>query len=369
MPRKAKVFISCGQRGAEEHVAKALRKWFMAKKQGFDAYVACEAQSLDDVMTISRELESADYFVFIDLRREALLALEDVESAEFKGYRGSLFVHQEASLAHHHGIGEKVIDQQQRGLEREGFVRYVLLNPEPFDAADPREILRIVKRLVKDRKEKWSPTFSRHLAASMPEKPAESLYSDHLTGTGWVRRYIWPVHIHNRRSDRTALNVTATLQGIHKGDEPLSCQDNTWLTWWGHHHRYSMVIPPNQERAFDALSIDVTDPTRVYLNSLFDITSLTSGDVSRVRQPVIEGPGVYGLSYRLDAIGFPPLEFDVQLHLCADWGDTRAIITSDDEQETPLLPAVHLAADVNAYEASTVAASRPVPPGSGIGGG
>jgi hypothetical protein len=115
-----RVFISCGQRPpAEREVAERIRA-LLEDEFHLSAYLAFRIQSLDDVMTITRELKSSDYFLFIDFLRRPERS-EDLPV--------SLFTHQELALAHHLGFKD-IIALQQEGAPLEGFLRYVLSNPE-----------------------------------------------------------------------------------------------------------------------------------------------------------------------------------------------------------------------------------------------
>jgi hypothetical protein len=84
---------------------------------------------------------SWDYFVFINFKRL------------------SVFTHQEFALARHLGFGDNIIILQEKDAKLEGFLRYVLGNPKPFDGTD--ELLDKVCQLAKAKG--WSPTYSRNL--------------------------------------------------------------------------------------------------------------------------------------------------------------------------------------------------------------
>jgi hypothetical protein len=322
----AKVFISCGQResGDERRVAAELQRWFKEEKR-FEAYAAYRVQSLDDAMTILGELETSDYFVFIDFRRECLLDLGcgDGETPQFRGFRGSVFSHQELALAHHLGFEHNVILLRHRDVIQEGFLAYIQGNPETFDTAD--EAICKVKHQVGEKN--WSPAFSRHLVAVLGDKPGAPIwYGDHTTGGKPRQLYVWGVTIRNLRHDRSALNVTATLKAFSRIDtnQSIASPDNTWLKWAGHHRTYSMVIPPRDERSFDAFAADAGHPDRLLLNSLLDIVEPDPDTAGFSRRPLTSDAGTYRLRYRIDSIGFPALEFEIELTLRAAWGETNA---------------------------------------------
>jgi cobalamin biosynthesis protein CbiG len=90
--RKARVFISCGQRKNTDEVEIAEKIRELLELKGFDPYVAVREQTLRGLKeNIFKQLSSSEYFLFIDFKRE-----------QFKGesvYRGSLFSHQELAVA------------------------------------------------------------------------------------------------------------------------------------------------------------------------------------------------------------------------------------------------------------------------------
>jgi hypothetical protein len=64
-----KVFISCGMHLNEERQAvEAIRRLLTAKFNLPPPYVAVNVQSLGDIMNITKELRSSDYYLFIDFK-------------------------------------------------------------------------------------------------------------------------------------------------------------------------------------------------------------------------------------------------------------------------------------------------------------
>ncbi len=121
--RKARVFISCGQRSdREKSIGIAVEKYF--RDRGFDAYFAERVHSPEGLTEhIFRFLQSSEYFVFIDFKRDAL---------DSSSFRGSLFVNQEIAVATFlklQGLGF-----MERGLRREGVLDYQIWNPIEFEA-------------------------------------------------------------------------------------------------------------------------------------------------------------------------------------------------------------------------------------------
>src|SRR5882762_6166378 len=116
-----KVFISCGQRGAERRTAQAVAA-VLRDEFGLTSYLAFEVQSLADIMTIIKELRSADYYIFIDFLRRAKKPGD---------LPVSLFTHQELAVAYLLDF-DQIIAFQQSGTRLEVFLRYMLAKPASF---------------------------------------------------------------------------------------------------------------------------------------------------------------------------------------------------------------------------------------------
>lgn len=88
---KAQIFLSCVQDSEERPIAQAIKERIEHPDHGlgFDCFVASEQQDLTGLREIVfRYLEEADYFVFIDFRREELKK----DKAGMGIHRGSLTV-------------------------------------------------------------------------------------------------------------------------------------------------------------------------------------------------------------------------------------------------------------------------------------
>jgi hypothetical protein len=92
-----KVFISCGQAEVDEKEAAAKVSELLKREFNLDTYLAIHVQSLDDIMMITEQLRSCDYFLFVDFKRL------------------SVFTHQELALAHHLGFCGEIIALRQSG--------------------------------------------------------------------------------------------------------------------------------------------------------------------------------------------------------------------------------------------------------------
>jgi hypothetical protein len=284
MSHKALVFLSCGQRDGERELARCIQQ--KIKELGFDCYNADSWQGFDDVMSITEYLSKADYYLFIDFKREGGIPI-------------SVFAHQEFALARAWGITE-MLAFREKGLSchTTGMVSYVLAHPIEFDREN---LVALVKKKIEEKG--WKPEYSRNLVASRLERTAPVCYTDHH-GTNCEK--IWQVVIENKRSDRAALNTIAILDKIEgegiTEEEPLR-PDTTFLKWAEQRQTYQRTILPGCSARVDAFALRVNEDG-VFLHSDRDVYP---------REPVISSPGKYILTYLLYADSFPPVRFKVKV--------------------------------------------------------
>lgn len=306
---RSKVFISCGQTTPKEkEVSSKIRDWLVDK--GYHAYVAIQTQSIQDLNTsIISNLTSADYYVFVDFRREKI-------SDHPEEYRGSLFTNQELAIAHFIGF-ERALFFRQSKMRLEGMARYILSNAMEFDEVD--EALALVQQEFdkREQSDNWSPHYSRHLVPAAIEPVGRPLsYKDH---SGTYRQYIWHAYIDNRTFERVVSSTVASLKFIGYRSKLYPSQDDSYLKWAGQHECYQRTIPPGETAAFDAFAIEAQPPyDTVYLHSTHDF---------QPRQSLgLDMPGRYTLHYQVLALNFPVLEFRVRLNLTGAIATTSAKI-------------------------------------------
>jgi len=135
--RKARVFISCGQRTEKEkQIGRSVEAYF--KGRGFETYFA-ELVHSSEALTenIFRFLAESEYFIFIDFRRDGLAN---------GNFRGSLFVNQEIAIATFlkiNGLGFI-----EKDVAREGILQYQIYNAIIF--SDEEDILSKLGELTTD---------------------------------------------------------------------------------------------------------------------------------------------------------------------------------------------------------------------------
>jgi hypothetical protein len=263
---------SLEERNAALRVKELLEKEFSLKP-----YVAITVQSLDDIMTITRELRRSDYYLFIDFKRH------------------STFTHQELALAHHLNFGSQIIALRQkgRGARRpQGFLRYVLSNPASFDSVD--DLLAQVKSLV--RAKGWRHDYSRNLVIDASLETSDEVdYGDH---TGLAHHKSWRTRIWNKRPDVAAFGTICILHSIlDPSGNSSRCTDRAHLKWAA--HGYECDVLPEDSEAIDVFAVR-RDRRGLFLLSALDVFP---------REPVVTDDGDYELTYRVFARDFPLVEF------------------------------------------------------------
>lgn len=278
-----KVFVSCGQAHSERTAAAAVGQ-VLRDEFALTPYIAVGVQSLGDIMAITSELRSSDYYLFIDFARPD------------SHVPVSLFTHQELALAHHLGFREQVIALKQRGTPLEGFLKYVQANAEEFHTVD--DLVAAVRRLVQANG--WHPTYSRNLVATSIQS-VTCAYGDH---TGSALENVWQVRIENRRPDVAAVSAVCILDSIRDSSGvEVACMDRASLKWAGQ-IGYERTILPCDFGLVDVLAIRAKR-SGIFLHSSRDTP----------RDPIVEPDGDYLLRFKVFAREFPLLEFEVLVHL------------------------------------------------------
>lgn len=288
MSHKALIFLSCGQRHGERELAKQIEK-MLTDDLKFDCYNADSRQGFDDVMSITDHLARADYFLFIDFKRDVK---RDYEAPI------SVFAHQEFALARAWQITE-MLAFQEKGLKSCGMLGYVLAHPIVFD--DRQKLVEMVKKEVK--KKKWKCEYSRNLVPErlIPPHDKPVPYADHH---GEYCERIWKVRVENRRTDRATLNTIAILDRVKNLDsDKVYHPDRTYLKW-AEQQDYQRTIFPKDCAEIDAFALR-KNQKGVFLHSASDVFP---------RCPILENVGKYRLVYFLYADTFSPVHFGIEIN-------------------------------------------------------
>lgn len=287
-------------------MASNIARWF--SDEGFEPYVAIESQSIQDLNAgIIGNLKAADYYVFVDFRREQVRTSTD----GIPVYRGSLFTQQELAIAYVLGF-EQCVFLRQSGVLLEGIGQYILSNAASFE--ESTQALPVLQEHV--RKRGWAKHYSRHLRIEKLRWSKDSIrYGDH---TGANSQRVLFGEIHNRRLDVGALDVVVRLVNVKPEPSGRDCQpvDRSNLKWAGH-PAYSCIIRPGD---YEEVALNIDRPTSAYLHSELDVVP---------RQSILSGSaGAFLLAYEVFAQHFPILRFTVRLTTREDVRSAQAELVS-----------------------------------------
>ncbi|WP_009959111.1 hypothetical protein [Verrucomicrobium spinosum] len=206
--KRAKLFLSCGQNTDyhERETAKAIAETLGVRGLGFEVFYAPDVQTTKSVVeTIFRELRDADYYVFIDFKREKLTK---PGKSKPDGHRGSLFTHQEFAIACF--LGLPMISFQEKGVEPlQGIVGAVLANSTPF--GDREHLARIIRSTVFEKLEtgEWCLESGNQLQMSVTPQNG-----DLADWAGGIKVLHYHIRIQNPHRQRPATSCFAYIQRI-----------------------------------------------------------------------------------------------------------------------------------------------------------
>ena len=315
MNEKARVFISCGQRPdarysridtnnvnlakyPEFSVAKQIAK--KLEKLGFEPYIALEQQTLQGVKeAIFKKLETSEYFLFVDFRRERLYdeADSNLLSEEF---RGSLFSNQELAIATFQG--HEVLAFQEEGIKKtEGILKFIQANCIPF--TDRKKLPNLVAQKI--RKLKWKPDWRNELCLDRDQTD----YQDAVApNTGFGRYY--HIRVYNKHKDKITRNCLAYIETVKDmSTGKTKSLELVELKWKGV-IKETVSIIPKSFRYLDALHINQSNPTVAFLGINPFVVDWTGYE----REYQISGIGDYEINYVIFSEDFPPCRAKFRLH-------------------------------------------------------
>jgi len=243
--RKARVFISCGQRNPrEKNIGMEVDRHF--KERGFETYFAEKVHSPEALTEhIFTYLKESEYFVFIDFKREKI---------NEKEYRGSLFVNQEIGISTFLKIPS--IGFHEKNVKREGIIKFQIYNSFPFE--DGTEIIAKLRKETSD----WDPNSVNEL--HMSYDPVGNHDRDIVLGnhpnrplTDW-----WHIEVKNRNKRKHAFSCMAYLSKITDLQTNNIIDIPTVELIWSGLGDYSVNIMANGRRKFDAIYI-IHDENRI----------------------------------------------------------------------------------------------------------
>ena len=161
-----------------------------ARRLALVPYTAFRVQSLGDIMAITKQLRSADYYLLIDFARR-----------QDRPGSAVLLVHTPRACPRPSpGVQEQLIALQQAGAPLKSFLQDVQSNPEPFKTTD--ELPQKLRELV--RAKGWSASYSRDLIVTAVSATGLLAYGDHADASMQVA---WQAQIENRRPDVAAVGT------------------------------------------------------------------------------------------------------------------------------------------------------------------
>lgn len=272
----ARVFISCGQNSSSGELAVAEQIASALADFGFEPYVAITQQTLEGLKeNIFSQLRDAEYFLFVDFKREPLAGHAPLQC------RGSLFANQELAIAAY--LGMEVIAFQEEGvMPHEGILNFLQTNAIKF--ADRAALPGLIVEEVKKRD--WNPKWRNILSIECSEptwRPATT-----MLGNSPQVMHFYGLRVHNRHPRREARNAYGYLDKIVSVDTRQRVEFDTCELKWGGYTLPNARISANGYRALDAFAVLESDYNAVFFSIFTD---------SDYHRPRIKGPGEWILTY------------------------------------------------------------------------
>ncbi|NUM38791.1 MAG: hypothetical protein HUU52_06630 [Armatimonadetes bacterium] len=304
---RPKVFISCGQhtedeRGIARQIADELSKF------GFEPYVAVIEQTVEGLKNnLFRQLETSEYFLFIDFKREQIANSAD--------HRGSLFTNQELAIASF--LGLEAIGFQEVGVKQyDGMIGVMQLNAEPF-----RDRSGLVEQVLKRVHAQWRSRWKRALTFEVGLNPYNEFYSDATfhedDGENQFRFHFLAVrNLHDRVSANDCQVYVTKLNLVDSALDLLRA--GTELKWSG--YMYPAVrIRPGTARLFDALVVPHASTKNAFLHSITDATDYFSRLCSE---------GTFEIEFEVTSSNFPTARCQALISIGASVEDSTILLES-----------------------------------------
>lgn len=296
---RPKVFISCGQHTDEERgIARQIADELT--KLGFEPYVAVIEQTVEGLKNnLFRQLETSEYFLFIDFKRE--------QFANSTDHRGSLFTNQELAIASF--LGLDAIAFQEDGVRKlDGMLYAMQLNAEPF--ADRSGLVgRVIERV----KHQWRFNWKNALTIEIAVPP----FHDALPNHQQHRFHFLAVrNLHDRRVALDCQIFPVMVRRVGSDEELL--QASTEIKWTGY------ILPearirPKTVRSFDAIVVPHSKPTRAQLHCVTDAVDYFT---------VLDGAGEYDIDFEVTSSNFPTARCRARITLGATVDDSKVELLS-----------------------------------------
>jgi hypothetical protein len=277
--RKARVFISCGQRTQrEKNIGLEIDRFF--KDKGFETYFAEKVHSPEALTEhIFKFLRESEYFVFIDFKREKI-SKDD--------FRGSLFVNQEIGISTFLKIPG--LGFFENGIKREGILSFQIYNAFPFD--DGTEIINRLREETRD----WDPNSVNELFLSYnPQYDSRNVtLNNHPQRplTDW-----WHIEVRNRNKNKHAFTCLSYLTKITNTVSNENYEIPSIELIWSGLGDFIVNIMANGKRELDAFHIIQNENVIRFQSRAPTTTS------QRFNLPVLKN-GIYLLEYSVVSSNF-----------------------------------------------------------------
>jgi len=254
MSIKARVFVSCGQNDKELKIAEKIKKRLEDDDKGFEVYVARKDHVLSCLTkNIFDKLNTSEYFLFIDFKREKLIRLNKGRKNDKNKdiFRGSLFTNQELAIATFlQDI--KVLGFQEKGvIAQDGIIKYTQINPIEFD--DRSQLPELVIKEVE--KNEWKNDWRNELQISFHEDYDKiDLVGGRRDPSHWYH-----LRVRNMNKRKTARNCIAYIEKINHIEKRLSYKPEQVELKWKYLVPQSISIAPDSERRLDAFHYSFSD--------------------------------------------------------------------------------------------------------------
>lgn len=311
---RAKIFLSSGQRPGERDVALAIAK--VLEEKGFYVYMAIyEQASQGFVENIFQHIESSEYFIFVDFRRELISCRTDGNEIT-KIYRGSLFSSQELALALY--LKKPLIAFQEKGIKpQDGLLAFAQVNPIIFSDRNnlPLNISEEVDRKIPA----WDANWKSRLVFEVNDPAWDDIMQQERDEHGrfideHLHHRIFHIGVRNLHKNQPAINCVVTLENAKdmSSDENITFLDKPEIKWAGIPD-LSVMILPDTKRYFDACLFYPSDPPWLdfYLATGY-------GNVIDRFVKLFRGRNNLELTYSVKSQNFPPVFQKVNLN----WGNS-----------------------------------------------
>ncbi|MGO9644797.1 MAG: hypothetical protein ACLPY5_08635 [Candidatus Bathyarchaeia archaeon] len=296
---KAKVFISCGQREQSDEACIAQDIEARLRELHYDPYVAVEEQSpLGVKENILGQLESSEYFLFIDFKRE--------QFANETFCRGSLFSHQELAIASYLNI-ELVAFQEEGVKKHDGLMGFLHINAIPF--TDRKQL---PDRVVDEIQKRWNPRWKNRLLLEPDVRDSDVAFN--RLEQKWTKYF--HVRVKNLNPRKMATNCYAYLERVRRITENADIPIETIEFKWSGYTLPNAVVGAGSSRSFDAFYVLIDDPGQLCFRAIVfsDATSFI---------PTIPGTGDFHLTYLVISENFPPARRTFKVHVSERLQDLR----------------------------------------------